>query len=284
MFVIVGMVLVIGGIIVGYAMEHGNFQILINLPEFLILGGAGIGTLLIANPMSTIKAIITGVLGTLKGSKTNKETFMDLLRMMYELFQLAKREGLIGLEQHIENPEGSSLFGKYPTFLGNHHAVDFLCDTLKVVLNGGIPASDLEDMMNLDLETAHSEELKAPSSLNTVGDAMPGLGIVAAVLGVIVTMGKIDQPPEVIGHSVASALVGTFLGILMSYGFIAPLAKNIEGTIELEGKYMEAIKAGILAFVKGAPPIVAIENARRAIVPEFRPSFKETESSVKQPR
>lgn len=284
MFVIIGIVVVILAIAGGYGMHGGDFVILFQLSELIIIGGAALGTLFIANPMSVIKGLVAGVLGSLKGSKANKDTYLDLMKMLYELFQLAKKEGLIGLEQHIENPESSSLFSRYPSFLANHHAVDFLCDTLKVVLNGGIPAHDLEDLMEMDLETMHHEELRPASALNTVSDAMPGLGIVAAVLGVIITMGKIDQPPSVVGHSVAAALVGTFLGILLSYGFLAPLAKSMENGVAEEGQYLQSIKAALLSFVKGAPPIVAVEYARRAVAPEHRPSFKETEDSVKQSR
>lgn len=284
MFVIIGIVVVLASVAGGYGMHGGDFVILIQINEFIIILGAAAGTLLIANPMNVVTALISGVLGTLKGSPTNKEGFLDLMKLLYELFQLAKKEGLIGLEQHIENPESSSLFSKYPTFLANHHAVDFLCDTLKVVLNGGVPAHDLEDLMDLDLETAHHEELRPSSALNTVSDAMPGLGIVAAVLGVIITMGKIDQPPTVIGHSVAAALVGTFLGILVSYGFLGPLVKSMENNVNDNGKYMHAIKAAMLSFVKGAPPIVAVEYARRAVPPDKRPTFQETEEAVKQAR
>ena len=268
----------------GYLMHGGNVLILLQVSEFIIIGGAGIGSFVVANTPATIKATISGVIGTLKGSGMNKEVYLDLLRLMYETFQLAKKEGLIGLEQHIENPTSSSIFSKYSTFLNNHHAVDFFCDTLKVVLNGGVANHDLEDMMELDLETMHHEETKAPTALNTVADAFPGIGIVAAVLGVIITMGKIDQPAEVIGHSVSAALVGTFLGILLSYGFVGPLVKNMEENIDAGSKYMAAIKSGVLSFVKGAPPIVAVEYARRAIPLEARPSFAETEEAVKQAR
>lgn len=284
MFVIIGIVVVFGSIALGYGLHGGDFPILFQYTEFIIIGGAAIGTLLIANPMSVTKAIFTGILGTFKGSKSSKEMYLELLKLLYELFQLAKREGLIALEPHIENPEGSSIFSRFPTFQSNHHAVDFLCDTLKVLLNGGIPAHDLEELMDLDLETIHHAESQAPAALNTVGDALPGLGIVAAVLGVVITMGKIDQPPEVIGHSVAAALVGTFLGILLSYGLVAPLAKNMEHSIAGEGHYMNSIKASLLSFAKGAPAVVAVEYGRRAIDPEYRPSFKETEEAVKQAR
>lgn len=281
MFVIIGIVVVFGSVLAGYVMHEGQIGILIQPTEFIIIGGAAIGTLLIANPLPLTISVIKGALGTLGGSKINKEAFLEVLKLMYELFQLAKREGLIALEPHIENPSGSSIMGKYKSFLANHHATDFLCDTLKVVLNGGVPAHDLEDLMDLDLETAHHEEMKAPTALNTVGDAFPGLGIVAAVLGVVITMGKIDQPPEVIGHSVAAALVGTFLGILLSYGLVGPISKNMEHIINANHHYMNCIKASVLAFAKGAPAVVAVEYGRRAIEPHERPSFKETEEAVK---
>jgi chemotaxis protein MotA len=281
MFVIIGFIVVFGSVIGGYVLHHGELAVLWQPTELIIIGGAAVGTLLIANPLPLTIAIFKGAIGTLSGSKIKKETFVDALKMLYELFQLAKREGLIALEAHIENPSGSAIIGKYKSFLDNHHAVDFVCDTLKVVLNGGVPAHDLEELMDLDLETMHHEEIKAPTALNTVGDAFPGLGIVAAVLGVVITMGKIDQPPEIIGNSVAAALVGTFLGILLSYGFVGPLAKNMEHIINADHHYMNCLKAAILSFAKGAPAVVAIEYGRRAIEPHERPSFKETEEAVK---
>lgn len=282
MFVIVGSLVVVVSIVIGYTAHGGQLGVLWQWTEMVILIGVAVGTLLIANPLSIVKAVVAGVLGSLKGSHINKQAYMDLLKMLYELFQLAKKDGLLGLEPHIENPASSSIFSRYDSFSHNHHAVDFLCDTLKVVLNGGIPAYDLEDLMNMDIDTVHAEELKAPAALNTVSDAMPGIGIVAAVLGVVITMGKIDQPPAVIGHSVAAALVGTFLGILFCYGFLGPLAKNMEGAVNDHGQYIQAIKASVLAFVKGVPPIVAVEYARRSIPMEYRPSFKEAEEAVKQ--
>jgi chemotaxis protein MotA len=282
MFVIIGIVVVFASIIVGYLMHHGNLAILVQINEFIIIGGSALGSMLIANPLPLTIRTIKGAIGTLSGIKTNKNAYLELLTMQYELFNFAKREGLIALEPHIENPSGSSIISKYGTFLKNHHAVEFMCDTLKVLLSGGVPAHDLEELMDIDLETLHHAELKAPSALNTVGDAFPGLGIVAAVLGVIITMGIINEPPEVIGHSVGAALVGTFFGILMSYGIFGPIAKNMEHIVDAEGKYMQCVKAGLLAFAKGAPAAVAIEYARRTIEPDMRPSFKETEEATKK--
>ncbi len=281
MFVIIGIVVVFGSIITGYVMHHGNLAVLVQPTEFIIIVGAAVGSLLVANPLHLTISVMKGALATLSGSKVKKESFVDVLKLLYELFQLAKKEGLIALEQHIENPTSSAIISKYPSFLANHHAVEFLCDTLKVVLNGGVPAHDLEDLMELDLETAHHEALLLPAALNTVGDAFPGLGIVAAVLGVIITMGEIDKPPEVIGNSVAAALVGTFLGVLMSYGVVGPLAKNMEHMVAADHRYLVCIKAAILAFAKGAPSVVAVEYGRRAIESHDRPTFQETEEAVK---
>lgn len=282
MFIIIGMVVVLACVAVGYAMHHGDFLILIQINEYIIIGGAALGSMLIANPPSVIKAVIAGILRALKGEYVvPKEVYLEYLAMMYDVFQVAKRDGMIALEKHIETPAQSSIFTKYGKFLANHHAVDFFCDNLKVVLNGGIAAHDLEELMDSDIETIHTSELRAPTALNSVGDALPGLGIVAAVLGIIITMGVIDQPPTVIGHSVAAALVGTFFGILLSYGFVGPLAKAVENVVGSDGIFLNVLKAGLVAFVKGSAPIVAIEYGRRMIPPETRPSYSEAEAAVK---
>jgi chemotaxis protein MotA len=284
MFVIIGMVLVLACLLIGYTMHEGKIMVLMQVNEFIIIGGAALGSLLIANPLSTIKKIISGLIGTLKGPKVNKKAYIELLQLLYELFQFAKREGLIALEQHVENPESSSILSKYPSFLANHHGVEFLCDTLKIILSGGVPAHDLEELMEIDLDALHGEEAIAPAALSTVADAFPGLGIVAAVLGVIITMGAIGEGAESVGSKVAAALVGTFLGILLSYGFFGPLAKNMDNIVQIEAKYLQAIKAALLSFAKGAPAAVAIEYGRRSIDPVNRPSFKETEDAIKAAR
>lgn len=282
MFVIVGLVLVIAALLGGFMTAGGNPMSLIVPAEYITIIGVALGSFLIANPMPVIKRVIAGVLATLKPPKVSKQAYLDLLKMMYELFQFAKREGLIALEQHVENPESSSIISKYPTFLANHHAVDFLCDTLKVVLSGGVPAHDLEELMDLDLEGLHQEEEVVPSAVQTLADAFPGIGIVAAVLGIIVTMGSINQGAEAVGHHVAGALVGTFLGVLISYGMIGPISALMTKMIAQEAKYLQAIKASLLSFAKGAPATVAVEYGRRAIDPELRPSFKETEENIKK--
>jgi len=284
MFVLIGLAVVFASIIAGYTMHGGQLLILFQVSEFVIIGGAAIGALLISNPPDMLRRIVQGVLATLRGNKLSKAAYLELLQFLFEIFQLAKREGLIALEQHVENPHSSAIFSKYPTVLASHHAVDFFCDTMKVVLNGGVPPHDLEDLMELDLETIHQKESRAPAALITIADSLPALGIVAAVLGVVITMGKVDQPPEVVGHSVAAALVGTFLGVLLSYGVVGPIGRSLENLQAAEQRYLNCIKAAILAFVKGAPPVVAVEYGRRAIDPDFRPSFQETEEALKRAR
>lgn len=284
MFVILGIVVVFVSIIGGLVIAGGNPLALIVPAEYIIIGGAALGSLLIANPMPVLKKIISGALGTIKGPKVNKTAYIELLQLLYELFQFAKREGLIAIESHIENPEQSSIFSKYPTFLSNKPAVEFLTDTLKVVLSGGVPAHDLEELMDIDIENILEEEQVPALSLQTLAEAFPGLGIVAAVMGIIVTMASVSEGAEAVGHHVAAALVGTFLGVLMCYGIIGPTASLMNKIVQKEMKYLQTIKAALLAFAKGAPASVAIEYGRRSIDPENRPSFQETEQAIKQAR
>lgn len=281
MFVIIGAIVVIGSIIAGYTMHGGHLGILFQITEFIIIGGAAIGSMLISNPISVTKAVFRGAIGTLKGSHISAKTYEELLTVMYELMNLARKEGTIALEPHFENPKDSPVFKKAPTLMSNHHARDFLCDSLRTVVSGSIDPNDLDELMERDLEAAHTEEHLAPAALTMLSDSLPGLGIVAAVLGVVITMGKIDQPPAVIGHSVAAALVGTFIGILLCYGFVGPVAKNMEHMIAAEGRYMAAIRSAVLAFAKGMPVPTVIEYTRRTIAPEERPSFAAAEQLVK---
>lgn len=282
MFVIIGLVLVMGAMLGGYVMHGGNLLVLLQPSEFIIIGGVAMGSLLIANPMHIVKGVFAGVIKTFKGPDVNKEAFLDLIQMLYETFQFAKKEGLIALEKHVEEPKSSSIFSKYPTFLANHHAEDFLCDTLKVLLSGGIPPQDLEDLMDIDLEALHKEEHEVAHALNTVSDAFPAIGIVAAVLGVIITMGSVSEGAETVGAHVAAALVGTFLGVLLSYGIAGPLARNIGLMSESEGSYVNCIKVSLLAFSKGLPATIAVEYGRRVIEPQLRPSFEEAEGALKR--
>src|SRR5262249_23166273 len=227
MFVIIGIVVVIGAIVGGYLMEHGNLKVLIQPAELVIIGGAAVGTVLIANPLHILKQIMGGVVGAFGGSKYNKATYLETLKMMFDLFSRARKEGLMALEADSDDPEKSPVFSKYPKFLKNHHALDFVCDSIRMAAGGGVEPLDMDQMMDLDMEVHHHNAAQPIGALSSTADSLPGLGIVAAVLGVVITMGALGGPPEAIGHKVAAALVGTFLGILLCYGFLGPLAANM---------------------------------------------------------
>lgn len=281
MFVIIGVVVVIVSVFGGFVLEGGPLAVIVQPVEFLIIGGAAVGALLISAPASLLKDVVGKLMGTVKGSAINKQTYLDLLKLLFDVFQLSRKDGLIALEGHIENPEKSDIFTKYPKFLNNHHLLHFICDTFRLVVLGGVAAHDMEALIDCDIETHHHEGSKPGMILQKIGDSMPGLGIVAAVLGIVITMQAIDGPPEVIGHKVAVALVGTFLGIYLSYGFIQPLATNIDLANDEESKIYDAIKSGMIAFAKGLNPIIAVEFARRSIPNDYRPEFQEMEKHVK---
>jgi chemotaxis protein MotA len=280
-FAIIGIIVVIGAVLGGFGMEGGPFLVLMQEAEFMIIGGSALGALLISAPAKTLKVIIQKVLGALKGSSINKQVYLDLLKLMFEVFQMSRKDGLIALESHIEKPEESTIFSNYPQFLKSHHLLSFMCDTFRLVILGGVPAHDMEALMDTDIETHHHEGTKPGMILQKIGDSMPGLGIVAAVLGIIITMQAIGGPAEEIGKKVAAALVGTFLGIFISYGFVQPLATNIDLSNDEDSKVFETIKAALIAFAKGFNPIVCAEFARRAIPSDYRPTFQEMEDYVK---
>lgn len=282
MFTIIGIVFGMLAIIGGYVMHHGQIAALIVPSEYVILVGAGLGILLASNGMTGFMGVIKGALGILKPDNFSKATFNDLLRMMYQLFNVARKEGLLGLEKHIEHPEESEIIQKFPSFLANHHACAFFCDTMKVILTGAVGPHDLSEMMEIDLEVAHKEAHGPADALQNLGDAFPAVGIIAAVLGVIITMGKIDQGAAVIGKSVASALTGTMLGILMAYVLCYPIARAMAGRLKGEEQYMNCIRFALFSFARGESPITCVEFARRNIEPSLRPGFAEMEKSVKE--
>ncbi|HYU45476.1 MAG TPA: flagellar motor stator protein MotA, partial [Terriglobales bacterium] len=230
MFSIIGIVVVFGSIVAGYLMEHGNLRVLMQPAELIIIGGAAAGTVLTANPVHILKEIAGGVAGAFGSSKYGKPRYIESLKMMYELLNKARKEGLVALESDIEEPEKSALFSKYEDFVENHHALDFVCDTMRMAVSGGVEVFDLDQMLESDMEVHHHEATQPVSALSTMADSLPGLGIVAAVLGVVITMGALGGPPEEIGHKVAAALVGTFLGILLCYGLVGPLAARMGKT------------------------------------------------------
>jgi chemotaxis protein MotA len=281
MFAIVGIVVVFGAVVAGFLMEKGHLLVLFQPSEMVTIGGAALGTLLIANPIHIIKGIIAAVLGVLGGSKFGKDRYLDTLKMMFELCNKVRKGGLMGIEGDVEKPHESEIFKKYPAFLKDHHVEAFVCDTLRTAITGGVEPFDMDQMMELDMETAPHEALEPIHALSTVADALPGLGIVAAVLGVVITMGALGGPPEEIGKKVAAALVGTFLGILMCYGVVGPLAASMTKGAGEHNAYLHVLRVIILAFLKGLAPMLAIEMGRRAIPEHVRPGFDEMEKACK---
>lgn len=280
MLAILGLIAVFGSVLTGYVLHHGQLMVLYQPAEYLIIGGAAIGILVVATPTDVLKRLIGQLLGIMS-SPPSRKSYLDLLTMMYEFFVLSKQSGLMGLESHFENPEESAILQQYPAFLKNHHALDFMADTMRVIIMGGVPAHDLDDLLDKDLESHHHEVNLPPAALNRVADALPALGIVAAVLGVVITMGSIAGPAQEIGTNVAAALVGTFLGILLAYGLVGPLANNIESRNAREGEFFKVMKEGLLGFYKGFPPVIAVEFARRSIPDGVRPRFTETEEACR---
>jgi chemotaxis protein MotA len=276
MLIVVGLLIVMGSVVLGYLMAGGSLLVLNQPSEFLIIGGSAIGSLVVSTPASVLKGILTQLKATM-GTGFTKSDYQDLLSLLYLVFKQVQQSGVMSLEAHFEEPEKSPILSRYPKFLARHDAVDFLADSAKVIIVGGIAAHDLEALMDEDLQVHHSEALRPSATLAKIGDALPGLGIVAAVLGVVITMGHIDGPVEEIGHHVGAALIGTFLGILLSYGVVQPIAQSLEGRVGEDQYYCLCIKAGLLAVYKGNPPAIAVEFARRVLPHIVRPSFNETE-------
>ena len=281
MFILIGAVVVIVSLVVGFTMAGGNLLLLLQISEFIIIGGAALGSLLISAPLDTLKKIIGSIPKAIFKKHESKSDYLDLLKSFYDLFLVAQRDGLLAIEKHIENPAESNILSTNKKFISNKVASTFFCDTLKVMLAGGVPPHEIESLMDTEIETFELESKPVPALITKVGDAFPGLGIVAAVLGIIVTMGSINEGAEAVGHHVAAALVGTFLGVLLSYGFVGPLATNIEHMIDTDIRYLETIKVALVAYAKGNPPIVAVEIARRTITSDSRPTFSELESHLR---
>src|SRR5580698_907146 len=281
MFVIIGIVVVFGCVVAGYLMEHGNLKVLVQPAELVIIGSAAVGTVLIANPLHILKAIVGGIAGAFGSSKFSKDKYLETMKMMYELFSRARKEGLMALEADSDGPDKSPVFSKYPKFLKDHHALHFVCDTIRLAAGGGVEPFDMDQMMELDMDVHHHGASQPIAALSTMADSLPGLGIVAAVLGVVITMGALGGPPEEIGHKVAAALVGTFLGILLCYGLIGPIASSMTKGTEDEHAFLYVMRVLMVSFLKGSAPIMAVEIARRAVPGHVRPSFKELEAACR---
>jgi chemotaxis protein MotA len=282
MIAIVGILIVFGAVIGGFLMEKGQIAVLIQPAEMLIIAGAATGTMLVANPIHIIKGIVGGLLAVIKGGGVSKERYLTTLRMMYQFLNKVRKDGLLSVENDVEKPEASPIFKQYPEFLADHHVRNFVCDTLRMAITGGVEPFDMDQMMEMDMEVHHHEATQPVAALSTTADALPGLGIVAAVLGVVITMGALGGPPEEIGHKVAAALVGTFLGILLCYGVAGPLSSNMAKTADEHNSYLHVLRILLLSFLKGSAPMIAIEMARRAIPARVRPSFDEMEKRCKQ--
>ncbi|HUX46115.1 MAG TPA: flagellar motor stator protein MotA [Terracidiphilus sp.] len=281
MFAIIGILLVFGAVLGGFLMEKGHVEVLLQPAELLIIAGAGAGTLLVANPIHILKGILGGLKGVVGGSSFKKERYLSTLKMMYQFLNKVRKEGLLSVENDVEKPGESPLFKEYPEFLKDHHAREFVCDTLRMAITGGVEPFDMDQMMDLDMEVHHHNATQPIQALSTVADSLPGLGIVAAVLGVVITMGALGGPPSEIGHKVAAALVGTFLGILLCYGVVGPLSSNMTKTAEEHNSYLHVLRVLMLSFLKGSAPMIAIEMARRAIPAHVRPTFDEMEKRCK---
>ncbi|MBL0062212.1 MAG: flagellar motor stator protein MotA [bacterium] len=279
---IVGILVVIGGVIGGFMMAGGEMGVLVQPAEVVVIFGAAIGGLLVSVPISTLKTLVTDIIGIFTGkSGPSKDAYIQTLLLLNELFQMARKDGIIALESHVNDPHTSKIFEKYPKIQHDHAALAYICDTIKLFLAGSVPPHEIEMLMDAEIDSHHEESGITAGVLSKVADALPGLGIVAAVLGIIITMGHIDGDPAVVGHHVAAALVGTFMGVLFAYGFFSPMAANLEARNRNDARLLHVIKAGISAFAKGMAPSVSVEFARRSIFHSDRPSFEETEKLLK---
>jgi chemotaxis protein MotA len=284
MFFIIGLIVALGCVLGGYLMEQGKLEVLMHPmgPELLILMGAAIGAFLAGNPMTVIKQVAGGITKPLKGSRYTKAVYMEALMMQYEVYVNIKKGGLLALEQDINDPHNSNIFKKYNTILHDHHALDFFCDSMKLLVNGSAKIDEIDQIMDMDLDVHHAESAAPGAALNTLAGSLPAFGIVACVMGVVITMGFLDQPPNVIGAKVAAALVGTFMGIFLSYAIFEPLAKNIDQVNQIESHFFQMLRAGLVAFGNGAAPVTAVEFARRNIPSSERPGSQELEEVVRQ--
>jgi chemotaxis protein MotA len=281
---IIGILVVIGCVLGGFVVHGGKVIALWQPSELVIIGGAAMGAFIIANGMGAAMKVFTGVMGTLKGSKYGKKHYMALFALMYDLFNIARKDGVIGLEREIDEPEKSAVFGKHELIVKDHHAVEFITDYLRMMVSGDMNPFQLENLMDVELNTHHHESEELAGAVNKVSDAMPGFGIVAAVLGIVNTMAALGGPVAEIGQKVAAALVGTFLGILLAYGFIGPIATSMERQGKEEAQFFITIKTCIIAMVQGYPPQIAVEFGRKATPSSLRPKFKELEDHLRGKR
>lgn len=282
MGVIVGIIGVTACVIIGFVGPGGPLPVLFQPYELVVIGGSALFTIVSGNPGSIIKGLVPALIGALKGSGINKATYADLLGLMASIFDTMRREGVLGIEGDLSNPHESARFNKYPRASHNHHLMETLTGALRLFVDGVVNAFDLERLLDTEIETHHEEVMLYPTVVTKVADAFPALGIVAAVLGIIITMSHLDGPPSEIGHHVAAALVGTMLGILLSYGYVAPIANKMDHVAREQTNILKTVKAGLVSFAGGAPPQVALEFARKTIPADMRPTSEELEEIMKE--
>lgn len=282
MLALLGIILVLGAVFGGYVLEKGNPWVLLQPVEFLIIGGAALGIILVSNPPVVIRKMLEGLRETFHSARQTRESYLLHLRLLFEIFSLARRSGAGALEAHVEEPDSSSIFSNYPDLLGDRVTLDFVLDSLRMLVLGAGEQHHLGYLMDLDIDIQQRGRHEPVRALNSVADALPGLGIVAAVLGVVITMQAIGGAPELIGEKVAAALVGTFLGILLCYGMVGPVASRLESQCEARTQHLQVLRTGIGAFAAGISPILAVEAARRSIPVEWRPSFEEMHITVRR--
>ncbi|CBA17419.1 flagellar motor stator protein MotA [Xanthomonas albilineans] len=281
MLIIVGFIVVLVSVAGGYVLSHGKLGALWQPYELMIIGGSALGAFLVSTPGKIVKETISGIIGVFKGPQYKADDYRGTLTLIYELLNKARRDGFMALEDHVENPASSAIFGNYPKVLADHHLLDFITDCLRLMIGSNIEPHELEPLLELELEKHHHEALAPAHALSKVSDGLPGFGIVAAVLGIVITMGSIGGPIEEIGHHVGAALVGTFLGILMAYGFVSPLSAAMEARAEQDGRIYESVKTALLACLRGYNPKIALEFARKTLPTNVRPSFADFESHLK---
>ncbi len=280
MFAIIGSIIVLLSVIGGFLLEKGNLHVLFQPAEFVIIGGAALGSFIIASPPRVLSMVIKDIFKIFSAKNLSKTFYLELLCLLYQLFSKARKEGLVAIEADVENPQRSPLFQKYRNVMAHTELVTFIADNFKVIVSSNVPSHELDSLMELEIDTGHKEANIPSASIGRVADGLPGLGIVAAVLGVVLTMQKIDQPPAVLGHSIGAALVGTFLGVLMCYGFVGPVSVNLEHLAREKAIPFHVIRIAMVSFVGGSAPQIAVEFGRRAIPEKEKPTFKELETAI----
>ena len=281
MNIILGLIVLFGCVIGGFVASGGQIMALMQPYEVMIICGASLGAMIIANPISVSIGVVKSAGALMTPSKYNKQLYLDLLTLLYDIFNKTRREGLMAIEGDIEEPESSPIFGNYPSILKDHHAVEFICDYLRIMVAGNMAPHELDALIDQELEGHHQEAALIPNAITGAADGLPGFGIVAAVLGIVITMGSLGGPPAELGHHVASALVGTLLGILFAYGFIAPFAIYLNHKSRDEAHFYYCIKACLVASMNGVPPQIAVEFGRKVLYHSVRPSFKELEEQYR---